>query len=428
MGLVHKKSGETMIVELISTGSEILLGDQVNTNVSWLAQELNHLGYTVAYQTVVGDNWKRMEEAFGIASKRADLVLVTGGLGPTQGDITRDVLARFLGVDLVFMPEAMAVVENGFARINRPLTEVSRREAILPQGAGIFHNPIGIAPGLTCEKAGKTYVLMPGPPGEMKAMFKEEVIPFLMNHFGDQGCIQSHRYAVYDLPESVLESTFMDLVKAQSNPTIAFLIKQGFIELRITAKGASKEEVEALLAPWDQLIASRLGNHLGRSLDYPMEDLLKSLLQGSGKMVATAESCTSGLVGKRLGNTPGSSEYFNGGIISYSNEVKAGVLGVDEELLATYGAVSEPVARAMAQGACKVTRSTYAVSTTGIAGPGGGSPEKPVGLVWFGLAGPHGTKSYKRVFIGNREDIRQSAAESALYFLYQYIKEEEKLN
>lgn len=417
-----------MIVELISTGSEILLGDQVNTNVSWLAQELNHLGYTVAYQTVVGDNWNRMEESFKIATSRADLVLVTGGLGPTQGDITRDVLARFLGVDLSFNPEAMAVVESGFTRIKQPLNEASRKEAILPQGAGVLYNPIGIAPGVTYEKSGKTYILMPGPPGEMKAMFKEAVIPFLQGHFGHQGLIQSHRYAVYGLPESVLESTFMDLVKSQSNPTIAFLIKRGFIELRITAKGDSKEDVEGLLEPWDQIIASRLGNHLGRSLDYPIEDLLKTLLQGSGKMVATAESCTSGLVGKRLGNTPGSSEYFNGGIISYSNAVKQALLGVEEDVLAAYGAVSEPVARAMAEGACRVTNSTYAVSTTGIAGPGGGTAEKPVGLVWFGVAGPHGTKSYKRIFIGDREDVRQSAAESALYFLYQYIKEEEKLN
>lgn len=167
---------------------------------------------------------------------------------------------------------------------------------------------------------------------------------------------------------------------------------------------------------------------MGRTLDLPLEDLLKTLLTGSGHMVATAESCTSGLVGKRLGNTPGSSEYFNGGIISYSNEVKHNVLGVPQELLDAYGAVSEPVAKAMAEGTCRVTQSTYGVSTTGIAGPGGGSADKPVGLVWFAVAGPHGTRTYKRIFIGDREEVRQAAAESALYFLYSYIKDEQVLN
>ena len=417
-----------MIVELISTGSELLLGDQLNTNVSWLAKEFNKKGYTIAYQSVVGDNASRMAEVFRMAQSRADLVVVTGGLGPTQGDITRQVLGQVTGLALEFNPEAMAVVEGAFARLGQAVPSQACREAILPMGSHVLDNPVGVAPGLVLDVDDTSFVLLPGPPAEMKGMVKSSLFPYLDKRFGSQGLIHSHRYAIYGLPESVLESTLMDLVKAQSNPTIAFLIKAGYIELRLTAKAASLEEAEALLEPWDRIVHQRLEAHIGRSLDLPVEDLLKTLLEGSGKMIATAESCTSGLVGKRIGNTPGSSEYFNGGIISYSNEVKHHVLGVDQELLDIYGAVSEPVAKMMAEGAARVTNSTYAVSTTGIAGPGGGTPDKPVGLVWFGVTGPHGTRSYKRIFIGDRESIRQSAAESALYFLYEYIKEEQVLN
>ena len=417
-----------MIVELISTGSELLLGDQLNTNVSWLAKEFNKKGYTIAYQSVVGDNASRMAEVFRMAQSRADLVVVTGGLGPTQGDITRQVLGQVAGFALEFNQEAMAVVEGAFARLGQVVTSKERQAAILPMGSHVLDNPVGVAPGLVLDVDDTSFVLLPGPPAEMKGMVESSLFPYLDKRFGSQGLIHSHRYAIYGLPESVLESTLMDLVKAQSNPTIAFLIKAGYIELRLTAKAASLEEAEALLEPWDRIVHQRLEAHIGRSLDLPVEDLLKTLLEGSGKMIATAESCTSGLVGKRIGNTPGSSEYFNGGIISYSNEVKHHVLGVDQELLDIYGAVSEPVAKMMAEGAARVTNSTYAVSTTGIAGPGGGTPDKPVGLVWFGVTGPHGTRSYKRIFIGDRESIRQSAAESALYFLYEYIKEEQVLN
>ena len=417
-----------MIVELISTGSELLLGDQINTNVSWLATQLNKKGYTVAYQSVVGDNRDRMKAAFDLAGTRADLVVVTGGLGPTQGDITRDCLAASQDIDMVLNPEAMELIHRSFQRIGQMPPAASRREAILPKGAGLLENPIGIAPGVIYEGAEATYILLPGPPGEMKAMFTDGVLSYLDQHFGSQGVIHSHRYAIYGLGEAVLEDCFKDLVEGQSNPTIAFLIKNGYIELRITAKAREVEQAEALLEPWDDIIFARLGKHVGRTLDLPLEDLLKTLLTGSGHMVATAESCTSGLVGKRLGNTPGSSEYFNGGIISYSNEVKHNVLGVPQELLDVYGAVSEPVAKAMAEGTCRVTQSTYGVSTTGIAGPGGGSVDKPVGLVWFAVAGPHGTRTYKRIFIGDREEVRQAAAESALYFLYSYIKDEQVLN
>ena len=255
-----------MIVELVSTGSELLLGDTVNTNVSWLAQELNKLGYTIAYQSTIGDNRGRMAEIFRRAAERADIVISTGGLGPTQGDITREVLASAMGREVEFNSLAMTEVQKFFKRVNREVpTAASRREAILPVGAGVLRNPVGVAPGVTLEVEDTTFILLPGPPGEMKGMFTDSVVPYLQERFGSQGVVKSYRYGIYGIREIDLEDRLMDLVKEQSNPTIAFLIKKGYIELRITAKANTAEEAEALLRPWDEIIRNRLGTHVGRS-------------------------------------------------------------------------------------------------------------------------------------------------------------------
>ena len=231
---------------------------------------------------------------------------------------------------------------------------------------------------------------------------------------------------MYDIREIDLENTLMDLVKNQSNPTIALLIKKGYIEVRITAKADTLDAAHDILNPWDAIIRERLGSRVGRDLTISMEETLGRTLLEEHSTISTAESCTAGLVGKLLTNVSGSSEYYMGGVISYSNDVKHRVLGVPQDMLDTYGAVSEQVAKAMAEGARTVGQTTYAVSTTGIAGPGGGSPEKPVGLVWFGVTGPYGTVAHKANLIGNREDIRQSAAELALYYVYTYITEKGK--
>lgn len=412
-----------MIVELISTGSELLLGDTINTNVSWLAKELNKLGYTVAYQTVVGDNYERMAEVFSKAASRADIVISTGGLGPTQGDITRQVLANAIDKDIVFNELAMEEVKRFFKRVNRPMPDASRREALLPEGSEVLHNPVGVAPGVVTVADDITFVLLPGPPGEMKGMFTESLVPYLQNRFGVQGVVTSYRYGVYDIREIDLEERLMDLIKSQSNPTIALLIKKGYIEVRITAKANTREEADILLQPWDTIIRKRLGAQIGRDLTISMEDTLGATLKEVEGSISTAESCTAGLVGKLLTNVSGSSDYYRGGIISYSDDIKHRMLGVSQDMLDTYGAVSEQVAKAMAEGARKVINTTYAVSTTGIAGPGGGSVAKPVGLVWFGIAGPKGTVAHKANLIGSREGIRQSAAELALYYMNLYIQE-----
>lgn len=410
-----------MIVELISTGSELLLGDTINTNVAWLAQELNKLGYTVAFQTTIGDNPARMEEAFKAAAKRADIVVCTGGLGPTQGDITRPVLAKAIGVELELNPEAEQFVKEFFRNKGWDMPEPSRREMLLPVNSVALANSRGVAPGVAVQSEGTTFILLPGPPAEMKAVFNESVRPYLECQFGGQGVVLSHRYAVYGMRELALEASLMDLVKAQQNPTIAFLIKNGYIELRITASAATSQEAEALLAPWDGILQDRLGDALGRRLEMPMLELVTDALLATGASVGTAESCTGGLVGKRLTELPGSSAYVQGGVISYSNEVKHKVLGVPQVELDEFGAVSEEVAKSMAIGVRTLLGTTYGVSTTGIAGPGGATPTKPVGLVYIGIAGPNGTVAYKNEFIGDRDSIRESTAERTLYYLYRAI-------
>lgn len=412
-----------MIVELISTGSELLLGDTVNTNVSWLAKELNILGYTVAFQTTVGDNPERMAEAFEISAKRADIVICTGGLGPTDGDITRNVLAKALGRSLELNSDAEAMVTHYFTSHNRTMPEKSRREMFLPAGSKALANSKGIAPGVMTEGAGTVYFLLPGPPAEMKAVFSESVVPILHQCFGSQGVVLSHRYGIYEMRELELEAALEDLFKSQSNPTIASLIKNGYIELRLTAKGKTKEDATALLAPWDAIVQARLGTHVGRNLDTSVLELVAQSLVAQQATVSTAESCTGGLVGKYLTELPGSSAYMRGGVISYDNEIKHQVLGVQAEDLATYGAVSETVAQQMAEGTRRLMATTYGISTTGIAGPGGATPTKPVGLVYIGVAGPKGTKVYKNIFLGDRQSIRESTVEKALFYLYTYMND-----
>lgn len=415
-----------MIVELIATGSELLLGDTINTNVAYLGHELNRLGYTVAFHSTVGDNRERMEAVVRQAATRADIVICTGGLGPTQGDITRECVAKAIDRPLVLHEEAVREVQQFFRSRNREMPEASRRETILPEGSVVLHNSVGVAPGLAVTADKVTFILLPGPPAEMKAVFSESAVPYLLNRFGEQGAIVSKRYAVYRLRELELEERLYDLVTMQHNPTIAFLIKNGYIEVRLTASGKTTVEATQRLAPWEHIVEERLGDAIGRVLTDNLPNTVGAMLLDRKATIATAESCTAGLVGKRLTEAAGSSSYYMGGVQSYSNDVKHRLLGVPQDLLDTYGAVSEEVAKAMAEGAKKVIGTDYGVSTTGVAGPGGGTRTKPVGLVWFGVAGPKGTVAFRNDFIGDRESIRQSAAEQALQYVQRYMENEDE--
>ena len=410
-----------MIVELISTGSELLLGHIVNTNAKWLSEELNNRGYSVAYQTTVGDNPERMKEVFQRAGERADIVISSGGLGATQGDITRKSLADALGLPLVFHEEAGREVDFFYERQGRVKPYESDRDRYLPEGAQVLHNPVGVAPAVVVEQNNTVYILLPGPPSELQGTFIDSVSPFLEQRFGQQGMIYSERYAVYGYREMQLETLLQDLIQNQQNPTIALLIKPGYIEIRLTAKGESKVDCQEKLGPWRSILLERLEDI--RSLDTSvLEDFHKVALE-KGITIGSAESCTGGLVGKTLTDLGGSSGYYQGGIISYANTVKEQVLGVSSDTLTTYGAVSEETAKEMVEGVFRVLRTDYAIATTGIAGPGGGSEEKPVGLVYIGIGTPRGITVHKEIFIGDRTSIRNSVAEQAIQYVYKELIE-----
>ena len=410
-----------MIVELISTGSELLLGHIVNTNVKWLSEELNNRGYSVSYQTTVGDNPERMKEVFQRAGERADIVISSGGLGATRGDITRKALADVLGLPLVFHEEAGREVDSFYEKQGRVKPYESDRDRYLPEGAKVLHNPVGVAPAVVVEQDNTVYILLPGPPSELQGTFKESVSPFLEQRFGQQGIIYSERYAVYGYREMQLETLLQDLIQNQQNPTIALLIKPGYIEIRLTAKGESKADCQEKLGPWRSILLERLKDI--RSLDTSVLEDFHKLAVERGVSIGTAESCTGGLVGKTLTDLGGSSGYYQGGIISYANAVKEQVLGVSSETLATYGAVSEETAKEMVEGVFRVLRTDYAIATTGIAGPGGGSQEKPVGLVYIGIGTPRGITVHKEIFIGDRTSIRKSVAERAIQYVYKELIE-----
>ena len=410
-----------MIVELISTGSELLLGHIVNTNVKWLSEELNNRGYSVAYQTTVGDNPERMKEVFQRAGERADIVISSGGLGATQGDITRKSLADALGLPLVFHEEAGREVDFFYEKQGRVKPYESDRDRYLPEGAKVLHNPVGVAPAVVVEQDNTVYILLPGPPSELQGTFVESVSPFLEHRFGQQGMIYSERYAVYGYREMQLETLLQDLIQNQQNPTIALLIKPGYIEIRLTAKGKSKIDCQEKLAPWRSILLERLEDI--RSLDTSVLEEFHKVALEKGITIGTTESCTGGLVGKMLTDLGGSSGYYQGGIISYANAVKEQVLGVSLETLATYGAVSEETAKEMVEGVFRVLHTDYAIATTGIAGPGGGSQEKPVGLVYIGIGTPRGITVHKEIFIGDRTSIRKSVAERAIQYVYKELIE-----
>ena len=410
-----------MIVELISTGSELLLGHIVNTNVKWLSEELNNRGYSVSYQTTIGDNPERMKEVFQRAGERADIVISSGGLGATQGDITRKSLADALGLPLVFHEEAGREVDSFYEKQGRVKPYESDRDRYLPEGAQVLHNPVGVAPAVVVEQDNTVYILLPGPPSELQGTFVESVSPFLEQRFGQQGIIYSERYAVYGYREMQLETLLQDLIQNQQNPTIALLIKPGYIEIRLTAKGESKVDCQEKLGPWRSILLERLKDI--RSLDTSVLEDFHKLAVERGVTIGTAESCTGGLVGKTLTDLGGSSGYYQGGIISYANTVKEQVLGVSAETLAVHGAVSEETAKEMVEGVFRVLRTDYAIATTGIAGPGGGSQEKPVGLVYIGIGTPRGITVYKEIFIGDRDSIRKSVAERAIQYVYKELIE-----
>lgn len=404
-----------MRAEILSIGTELLLGQITDTNAVYIAQRLAELGIPLFFEDTVGDNHERLAAVLRLALERSDLIICTGGLGPTEDDITAAGIARAFDVPLEMHAQAKADLEAFFRARNRAMTESQYKQAMLPRGATMVPNPNGTAPGFILEKDGKTAIVFPGPPVEMQPMWEQTVGPYLQRRSGE--VIHSRTLRFSGIGEAMLEKELADLIAVQTNPTIAPYAKLAECHIRVTAKAPTPAEAEALIAPVEAEIRRRVGKYLYGVDEETLEVIVGRLLRERGLTVAVAESCTAGLLGGRIANVPGSSEYFLGGVISYSNAVKESLLGVSPDTLAAHGAVSEETACAMAAGVVKATGADIGLSITGIAGPEGGTAEKPVGLVYLGIACGSEVRAIRTLGWGNRNLVRARAVQEALLLL-----------
>ncbi len=412
--------GENMIVELISVGTEILLGNIVNTNAAYLSEKCAGLGLSCYYQDVVGDNEERLFETIKTALSRADILLLSGGLGPTQDDLTKEVAAKAFGRKLYLHEESKASIQKFFEKRGLEITDNNWKQAMMPEECIVVDNPNGTAPGVIMEQDGKHVILMPGPPNEMIPMFEKSIMPYLSKL---QSCvIFSQTVKVCGVGESKAETMVQDLIDEQSNPTIATYAKTGEVHLRVTARAEDEKAARKLVKPIIKELKGRFGNHVYTTDDeVTLEKAVVDLLLANKLTVSTVESCTGGLVAARLINVPGVSEVFKSGYITYSNKAKRRLLGIKKSTLLKHGAVSEEIAREMAKGAALVSKSDVTVSITGIAGPDGGSEEKPVGLVYIGCNVCGRTTVKECHFSGNRTKIRENTVSSALSLMRECI-------
>jgi len=397
--------------ELIAVGTELLLGSITNTDAQTLSKELSALGINVYYHTVVGDNPERLRKAVEIAKSRADLLITTGGLGPTCDDLTKTVLADCFGKKLVYNEEAAQRMQAYFRKLHPDtgaMTDNNYQQAYLPQGCVPFQNDWGTAPGCAFEANGIQVIMLPGPPSECGPMFRARAVPYLAG-LAD-GVIINRSLRLFGMGESAVEQQLRDQMNTMTNPTLAPYAKEGEVELRLTAKAATEAEARTLIAPVERQLRERFGT-LIYGADVPsLEALCLSLLQKNGKTFGAAESCTGGLCAKRFTDLPGASAAFRGSVVSYADVVKHSVLGVPQTLLDTDGAVSAPVAQAMAEGARRILACDFALSFTGVAGPDSDERGNPVGLVYVGLAWDG--DSYVRTIhaAGSRMRVRMVAA------------------
>ena len=408
-----------MTVELISVGTEILLGNIVNTNAAYLAEKIAALGLSCYHQSAVGDNEERLEDALRLALSRSDIVILSGGLGPTKDDLTKEVTAKVFGKKLVEDAHTKERIQAYFDRIHtkNKITSNNWKQALTPEGAVVVDNHNGTAPGLILKgENGKTAILLPGPPNEIKPMFERDIAPYL-NRLQPEG-IYSKMVKVCSVGESRAETMVADIMDAQTNPTLAPYAKTGEVHFRVTAKAKDEETANALMEPMVRELYARFGDKIYTTKEHvTLEEAIVELLKEKGMTVTTAESCTGGLLAGRIMNVAGASAVYQEGYITYSNRAKEKLLGVSEETLRTYGAVSAEMAAQMAEGAAKAAEADAALAVTGIAGPGGGSSEKPVGLVYVGCFVKGRVRTEEFIFTGNREKNRDYAVVRALTVL-----------
>ncbi len=412
-----------MVAELISVGTEILLGNIVNTNAAYLSEQCARLGLSLYFQTVVGDNEERLTQALTQAISRSDIVILTGGLGPTKDDLTKEVTAKAAGRKLVEDPKARKVVADFFEarRIKqKDITENNWKQALVPEGATVLPNPNGTAPGLIVDCQGKQVILLPGPPGEMRPMFEKSVFPYLQKR--SPGIIYSRMVKLCGIGESKAASMIGDLIEGQTNPTIATYARTGEVHLRVTAKAENEEQGKKLVKPMVRELKKRFGVHIfSTKEDGTLEEALVDILKERKYSLATAESCTGGLLTARLVNVSGVSEVLKQGYVTYSNKAKHRLLGIPKGLIKKYSPVSDRVAAEMAKGAAANAGADVAIAVTGIAGPHGGTEEKPVGTVFIACSVKGQVTVREYHFDGNREKIRESSVVCALTLLRECI-------
>jgi len=409
-----------MVAEILSVGTELLLGNIVNTNAAFLSQELAGLGVSIYRETTVGDNHKRLFSALENAFESADMIIISGGLGPTQDDITKEVAAEYFGRGLVLHEESLERIKVRFAARGREIPISTDRNAIIPENSLVLPNDNGSAPGVVIEQDGKILILLPGPPHEMMPMFTRYVRPFLQQKSGK--VFVSRTLKIIGIGESQVESMLMDLISAQTNPTIAPYAKVWDCHVRLTASAQSTAEAEKLIAPLAAEIHKRLGPHIYSDNDLTLPEIVVALLHKQNRTLAVAESCTGGLIMSELVSVAGCSSVFLEGLCTYSNAAKTVRLGVPATLIEKYGAVSAEVAAAMAEGVAKTAGATIGMSTTGIAGPDGGTAEKPVGLVYAGLYMNGKTETVTFNITGSRNEVRLRAANLALDMLRKQLE------
>ena len=410
-----------MKTAILTVGTEILFGQIVNTNAAFLSRELNNLGYDVMYHYSVGDNPGRLAELIEFAFRDCDMIITTGGLGPTQDDLTKEVIAQAMGDRLVVSPEALSALKDRYERSGRPMTENNLKQANMPESAQILPNDQGTAPGFWLEKKGKIIVSMPGPPREMTNMFEKEVKPRLISR--QDSVIYYKILRTFGLGESKMETVLLPLIDGQTDPTIATYAKEGECSLRIASKRPTKEEAEAAVEDMTARVMDIIGECVYSTDNEELADVVANMLLDKNITISCAESCTGGLFAGTLINTDGISKVFDRGIVTYSNEAKIKELGVKAETLDTFGAVSPETAAEMAEGIRAKTGTDMAVSVTGIAGPGGGSADKPVGLVYIGIAYDGKTDVVKTQMRNvTRNWNRNYAVLNMLYEIYKRIK------
>ncbi|MDD6799994.1 MAG: competence/damage-inducible protein A [Firmicutes bacterium] len=408
--------------EILCVGTEILIGDIINTNAAYISKRLAELGFNQYYQHVVGDNPDRLKSALNASLERCDLLVMTGGLGPTYDDLTKECVAEALGRKMYLHSESFERIKQFFSCRKITMPETNKKQAMVPEGAVVFKNDNGTAPGIGVidEKSGKVIILLPGPPREMAPMFDNEVMPFLRSY--SKSTLVSKNINITGLGESGVEILIRDHIRKADNPTVAPYCKEGEVRLRVTARAKTREEgLELCEKEIDFIRQTEVGKYI-YGIDTDLEHAVVSALKERKATLSLAESCTGGLISKRITDVPGCSEVFLSGAVTYSNEMKISMLKVKKETLDTFGAVSEECAKEMAEGIRSVSGSTYGASVTGIAGPEGGNSQKPVGLVWIAVSRPDNVTVTRKLNLnGSREHIRLLSSTNVLALVLEQL-------